>query len=301
MNKRKTIYQGFNKRRKNKKIKIYAIGLSMCLLFGYGYIQLKNSKIFNTIKEKVSSIEIKLPFTNFKKNGLQTFEYEDVSKEIQKNNDGNKVDEEVKIAQVKGFSVYTIQVASIEDKKEVDDVEKLLSKEKIPFSTLEVDGVNKVHTYVSFDKESIRSYLDSVRLFYPDSFLAEVKMPVLSLEYTNKYSYLETISEKLESLIDNFELESKLWKDSSEKINLEEYNKILTNRKTIVKDIEKQVEQIDYNGADIFKSNLITYLKNVDENIEKSSKSANEKKYNVSKGIFLNSLQGYLTFINSIK
>ena len=127
--------------------------------------------------------------------------------------------------------------------------------------------MNKVQTYVSFDKESIRSNLDNIRKLYPDAFLAEVKMPVLSLEYTNKYSYLETITQQLDNLIDNFELESKLWTNNNDKISLEEYNTILTNRKTIVENIEKEVEQIDYEGANIFKSNLTSYLNKVDKNI----------------------------------
>ena len=38
-----------------------------------------------------------------------------------------------------------------------------------------------------------------------------------------------------------------------------------------------------------------------EHNIEEASKSANEQNYNISEGIFLNSLQGYLTFINSIQ
>lgn len=304
MNKRRTIYKGFNKRRKNRIIKIYIIGASICLICGYGFMQFKNSKIFNSIKENVASIELKLPFFNSKKsdnNRLETFEYNDISKEIDEiKKENDEVNEDVKVATVKGWNVYTIQVASVEDKNEISEIEAVLSKEKVPFSTIEIDGVNKVQTYVSFDKESIRNYLESIRTLYPDAFLAEVKMPVLSLEYTSKYSYLETISEQLSSLIDNFELESKLWTNSKDNLNLKEYNTILTNRKTMVENIEKEVEQIDYEGADVFKSNLITYLNNVDKNIEEASKSANEQKYNISEGIFLNSLQGYLAFINSI-
>lgn len=304
MNKRRTIYKGFNKRRKNRIIKIYIIGASICLICGYGFMQFKNSKIFNSIKENVASIELKIPFFNSKKSGdnrLETFEYNDISKEIDEiKKENDEVNEDVKVATVKGWNVYTIQVASVEDKNEISEIEAVLSKEKVPFSTIEIDGVNKVQTYVSFDKESIRNYLESIRTLYPDAFLAEVKMPVLSLEYTSKYSYLETISEQLSSLIDNFELESKLWTNSKDNLNLKEYNTILTNRKTMVENIEKEVEQIDYEGADVFKSNLITYLNNVDRNIEEASKSANEQKYNISEGIFLNSLQGYLAFINSI-
>lgn len=304
MSKRRTIYKGFNKRRKNRIIKIYIIGASICLICGYGFMQFKNSKIFNSIKENVASIELKIPFFNSKKSGdnrLETFEYNDISKEIDEiKKENDEVNEDVKVATVKGWNVYTIQVASVEDKNEISEIEAVLSKEKVPFSTIEIDGVNKVQTYVSFDKESIRNYLESIRTLYPDAFLAEVKMPVLSLEYTSKYSYLETISEQLSSLIDNFELESKLWTNSKDNLNLKEYNTILTNRKTMVENIEKEVEQIDYEGADVFKSNLITYLNNVDRNIEEASKSANEQKYNISEGIFLNSLQGYLAFINSI-
>lgn len=304
MSKRRTIYKGFNKRRKNRIIKIYIIGASICLICGYGFMQFKNSKIFNSIKENVASIELRLPFFNSKKsdnNRLETFEYNDISKEIDEiKKENDEVNEDVKVATVKGWNVYTIQVASVEDKNEISEIEAVLSKEKVPFSTIEIDGVNKVQTYVSFDKESIRNYLESIRTLYPDAFLAEVKMPVLSLEYTSKYSYLETISEQLSSLIDNFELESKLWTNSKDNLNLKEYNTILTNRKTMVENIEKEDEQIDYEGADVFKSNLITYLNNVDRNIEEASKSANEQKYNISEGIFLNSLQGYLAFINSI-
>ena len=35
--------------------------------------------------------------------------------------------------------------------------------------------VNKVQTYVSFDKESIRNYLEDIRVLYPDAFLSRSK------------------------------------------------------------------------------------------------------------------------------
>lgn len=309
MNKRRTIYRGFNKRRKNKMIKVYIIGLSVCIVSAYGYIQFKNSDIFKNLKTKVASIEFKIPFLNSdkKEDGLESFDYDDVSKELNESNNENKdaenseSKEDVKVAQVKDWNVYTIQVASVEDKNEIKKVEEELSKEKIPFSTVEIDGLSKVQTYVSFDKESTRTYLESVRTLYPDAFLAEVKMPMLSLEYTSKYSYLESISEQLTNLIENFKLESNLWSSNNNELNMEEYNKILTNRKSIVENIENEANKIDYKGAEIFKENLITYANNIDKNIETASKSANEQNYNISEGIYLSSLQGYLNFINSIQ
>lgn len=304
MNKRRTIYKGFNKRRKNKTIKMYIIGTSIFILCGFGYTQLKDSNIVNNIKNKLTSIEFEIPFIDSnkseeKKSNLEVFDYNDISKDIGKVESEENTD--VNVATIKGWNVYTVQVASVEDKNEINKVEEELTKKSIPFSTIEIDGLNKVQTYTSFNKESVRSYLEDVRTLYPDAFLAEVKVPALSLEYTSKYSYLETISEQLNKLIENFEEESKIWENSNDNFNMETYNSILSNRKTIVKDIEKEAKQIDYEEASIFKENLITYVNNIDKNIEVASKSANEQSYNVSQGIYLNTLQGYLNFINSIQ
>lgn len=308
MNKRKTIYKGFNKRRKNKMIKIYIIGTSIFIMCGYGFTQLKDSKIFNNIENKLASTVIKMPFVDFDKykneeDKLEVFEYDDISKEDKTTNEENieVTNEDVNVATIKGWNIYTIQVASVEDKNEINKVEQELANEKIPFSTIEIDGLNKVQTYTSFDKERTRTHLENTRVLYPDAFLAEVKIPALSLEYTSKYSYLETISKQLNNLITNFEEESKIWENTSGSIDMEAYNNILSNRKNIVKDIEKEAKQIDYKEAKIFKENLITYVNNIDKNIEVASKSANEQSYNVSQGIFLNTLQGYLNFMNSIQ
>ena len=131
MNKRRTIYKGFNKRRKNKIIKVYIIGLGVFLSLICGYIQFKNSNIFNNIKEKIASIELNIPFTDFKKldnSGLEIFKYEDISKEIEdvKNDSSelkdNEVSEDIKIAKVKSWNIYTIQVASVEDKNEIEKI-----------------------------------------------------------------------------------------------------------------------------------------------------------------------------------
>ena len=185
MNKRKTIYKGFNKRRKNRMIKVYVIGVGIFILFTYGCVQLKNINMFNNIKEKVASIEFKLPFIDSNKSNeseLETFNYEDVAKEIEKNNETkvDEVNEDVKVAKVKGWNVYTIQVASVEDKNEIIKVEETLTKEKVPFSTLEIDGVNKVQTYVSFDKESIRGNLDNIRKLFNTDFKLNNKQRIKS-------------------------------------------------------------------------------------------------------------------------
>jgi hypothetical protein len=131
MNKRKTIYKGFNKRRKNKMIKIYIIGTSIFIMCGYGFTQLKDSKILNNIENKLASTVIKMPFVDFDKykneeDKLEVFEYDDISKEDKTTNEENieVTNEDVNVATIKGWNIYTIQVASVEDKNEINKVEK---------------------------------------------------------------------------------------------------------------------------------------------------------------------------------
>ena len=128
-----------------------------------------------------------------------------------------------------------------------------------------------------------------------------MKAPVLSLEYTNKYSYVEGISNKLNELIKNFEDESKFWESNKDNVDIKSYNTILTSRKNILDDIKNEANKIDYSNMGIFKDNLIKYADETNNKIDLSLKSIKEKKYNVSKSLYFSSMQGYFLFINSIK
>ncbi len=43
---------------------------------------------------------------------------------------------------------------------------------------------------------------------FPDAFLSHLDAPMLSLEYTSNYAYIESISKELNKLITNFKEES---------------------------------------------------------------------------------------------
>lgn len=320
MNKRRTIYRGFNKRRKTKVIKIVAIGMSICLIGGYAYIKVKDMEVFTKLSSKVSSLTDKIPSFN-----LSNLKFEkpiftssdDISEElgaIQKEkskeveNKNEKVEEQsqseltedIKLAIIEGWNVHTVQVASVENDNDIPKIEKQLTENKIPFSVVEIDGLKKVQTYSFFDKESARNHIDEVKKVFPDAFLSQMKVPLLSLEYTDKYSYVENISKQLNNLISSFQGESKLWESNKEKVDLTEYNNILTSRKKIIEDIKKETDKIDYSNMDVFKQNLVRYLNDMDEKISIASKAANEQNYYISESLYLSSMQGYFSFINSI-
>lgn len=314
MNRRRKIYRGFNKRNKFLQTKIIAVVISITIVGGYAYIKLKdveigsifsNNKIISTISDKINlfnkpksevitSDDISNELDKIKSEEEQKKEEDIETSNIQEN-------EDIKLAKTDGWNFYTIQVASVKEDKDMEKIESTLTKDKIPYSIVEIDGMKKVQTYSYFEESSARTHLEDVKKSFPDAFISEMKIPMLSLEYTNKYAYVEEISNELNKLITNFKEESSFWEKNKDEVDKEKYNQILTNRKNIVDSIQGQVEKIDYSGMSVFKDNLGKYMDDVDGKITQSSKATNEEQYNVSKGLFVSCMQGYFSFINMIK
>ena len=321
MNKRKTIYRGFNKRRKTKHVQVIIITASLCLVSGYGIYKIKESSIFENLSKKISSFnldkfinkeDVFLGYDDFGiekendskdigvENEVKKDETEKIEEVVEKK---EKTDEtqKIELAKVDPWSIYTIQVASVGNDKDMDKIESQLIDNKIPFSVVEIEGTKKVQTHASFDKEITRKALEETKKIFPDAFISEMKVPVLSIEYTNKYSYVQNITNELNNLIKNFGQESDFWAKEKDNIDLKEYNTILTTRKGIVANIEKEAKKIEYSEMDVFKDNLINYAKSIDVKIDMASKSAKEQNYVVSESLYLSSMQEYFSFINYIK
>lgn len=312
MNKRKTIYKSFNKRRKMKSLKFISAIICICLLGGITVTKLKDVNILNKISQKINKSISSINLLN--NNKIEQISYDDISKELDKvqvekekdkevlkEENKAKTDEDIKVAVIDGLDIYTIQVASVENENDIPKIETSLNENKIPFSTVEIDGLKKIQTYASFEQDSVRNYIEEVRKVFPDAFVSQIKIPVLSLEYTQKYSYVEGISNKLNELIKNFEEESKFWESNKENIDIQLYTNILNSRANILSDIKNEANKIDYSNMKVFKDNLIKYTDETNNKINISLKSINEKDYNISKSLYLSSIQGYFLFINSIK
>lgn len=312
MNKRKTIYKSFNKRRKMKSLKFISAVICICLLGGITVTKLKDVNILNKISQKINKSISSINLLN--NNKIEQISYDDISKELDKvqvekekdkevlkEENKAKTDEDIKVAVIDGLDIYTIQVASVENENDIPKIETSLNENKIPFSTVEIDGLKKIQTYASFEQDSVRNYIEEVRKVFPDAFVSQIKIPVLSLEYTQKYSYVEGISNKLNELIKNFEEESKFWESNKENIDIQLYTNILNSRANILSDIKNEANKIDYSNMKVFKDNLIKYTDETNNKINISLKAINEKDYNISKSLYLSSIQGYFLFINSIK
>lgn len=301
MNKRRNIYRGINKRR-NNVAKSAVIGLVILGVAG-GAIYLKNSdfSLYDKIKDKIQSLSL------FNKDDLkiQEFTYDDIekkdNKEQEEKNSAVVKNEDSKLATVENWDLYSIQIAAIDNQEELKKIDNKLKELDIPFSIIEIDKVKKVHTYSSFEEAQSRKHLEKIKEEFPDAFISKLEVPLLSLQYTDKYAYVEEICNELNNLITNFKEESGFLDKNEGNIDQSEYKSIINGRMDILSNLEKQAKKIDYKGMDGFKENLLDYINSVKEKSEESLKLSQENKNNIIKSLLMSSMQGYYNFVNSIK
>ena len=306
MSKRK-FYRNFNKRQKFNGTRVVTVVLCLAIIGTYTYINLKDKNFMDKLGNinMVSSIRkasiwggLKNIFD--KSNVITSSNIESQLKEIENDNKDKKDEEEsTKVVSVNEMVIYTIQVASLENESELKKIEEVMNENKIPSSSMSIDNSEKIQAYSSFDETKVRTNLDKTRNYFSDAFLTKIEIPMLSLQYTSSYSYMKDIADGLNDLIENYQKESQYW-DSS-KSDLQSYNEILTSRKTILENLKKNTEKINYSKMDKFKNNLISYIDESQNNILISSKSANENKGYISQGLLLSSIQQYYVFVQSMK
>ena len=272
MSKRK-FYRNFNKRKKFNGTRVVTVVLCLAIIGTYTYINLKDKNFMDKLGNinMVSSIRkasiwggLKNIFD--KSNVITSSNIESQLKEIENDNKDKKDEEEsTKVVSVNEMVIYTIQVASLENESELKKIEEVMNENKIPSSSMSIDNSEKIQAYSSFDETKVRTNLDKTRNYFSDAFLTKIEIPMLSLQYTSSYSYMKDIADGLNDLIENYQKESQYW-DSS-KSDLQSYNEILTSRKTILENLKKNTEKINYSKMDKFKNNLISYIDESKNNI----------------------------------
>ena len=306
MSKRK-FYRNFNKRKKFNGTRVVTVVLCLSIIGTYAYINLKDSDFMDKLGNinLISSIKKSSMWDNLtgifnKSNVITSSNIESELKKIEEEDkDKDEKEDSTKIISVNEMTVYTIQVASLENQKDLKKIEDVMNEYKIPSSSMNVDNAEKIQVYSSFDENKVRTNLNKTKTYFSDAFLTKIEIPMLSLQYTSSYSYMKDIADGLNNLIDNYQKESDYW--DSGKNDLKSYNEILTNRKSILFNLKKNTEKIDYSKMDKFKNNLISYIDEVENNILTSSKNANENKGYVSQGLLLSSIQQYYVFVQSMK
>jgi len=304
MSKRK-FYKNFNKRKRFNGTRVVTVTLCLCIVGTYAYINLKDKDFMDKLGKVnvVSAIKNASIWDGFKNlfdksRVITSSKIESQLNEVEKGNK-EETQENSQVASVNEMVVYTIQVASLEDKNDLKKIEEVMNQYKIPSSSMTIDKSEKIQVYSSFDETKVRDNLEKTKTYFSDSFLTKIEVPMLSLEYTDDYSYMKDIATGLNDLIENYQKEGQYW--DKNKNDLSTYNEILTNRKTILENLKKNTQKIDYSKMDKFKNNLISYIDNTQNYILTSSKNANENKGYVSQGLLLSSIQQYYLFVQSMK
>lgn len=314
----KKIYKGLNKRRKFHFRKFITVVLCMALIVGYTYKKIKIDEVFKNINiskslsSNLSSIVDKLYF--WQDPGSEIFNLASTSTQktdnsSQKNisNESNKEKSKenstanTEVAVVEGIDVYLIQVGSFDNNKDLNKMTSKLKEYKIPNSTVKIDGANKVQAYVSFNEEDVRSHLEKTKKIVDDAFITKLEIPVLSLEYTEEYSYIKNIADSLNSLLKNYQEESNYINKNGKNLDSQEYKKILSKRENILDKLENEVNKIDYKELDSFKTNLLSYTSQVRGNISNYGDKIDTDDEYKYEALLMSSIQMYYEFINQIK
>ena len=315
----KKIYKGLNKRRRFHPRKYITIILCMALIIGYGYKKIKLDEVFKNIdiSKNVSSLVNKLYFWqdpaseifNLASTSTQKIDNSsqknvtDKSNEekSQKSSTADNSSTNTEVAVVDGIDVYLIQVGSFDNNKDLNKITAKLKENKIPNSSIKIDGANKVQAYISFNEDDVRNNLEKTKKIVDDAFLTKLEIPVLSLEYTEEYSYIKNIADNLNSLLKNYEEESNYLNKNKDNLDSGEYKKILTKRENILDKLENEVNKINYKELDSFKTNLLSYTSQIRDNISKYGDKIDTKNEYKYETLLISSIQMYYEFINEIK
>lgn len=315
----KKIYKGLNKRRRFHPRKYITIILCMALIIGYGYKKIKLDEVFKNIdiSKNVSSLVNKLYFWqdpvseifNLASTSTQKIDNSsqknvtDKSNEekSQKSSTADNSSTNTEVAVVDGIDVYLIQVGSFDNNKDLNKITARLKENKIPNSSIKIDGANKVQAYISFNEDDVRNNLEKTKKIVDDAFLTKLEIPVLSLEYTEEYSYIKDIADNLNSLLKNYEEESNYLNKNKDNLDSGEYKIILTKRENILDKLENEVNKINYKELDSFKTNLLSYTSQIRDNISKYGDKIDTKNEYKYETLLISSIQMYYEFINEIK
>ena len=315
----KKIYTGLNKRRRFHPRKYITIILCMALIIGYGYKKIKLDEVFKNIdiSKNVSSLVNKLYFWqdpaseifNLASTSTQKIDNSsqknvtDKSNEekSQKSSTADNSSTNTEVAVVDGIDVYLIQVGSFDNNKDLNKITARLKENKIPNSSIKIDGANKVQAYISFNEDDVRNNLEKTKKIVDDAFLTKLEIPVLSLEYTEEYSYIKDIADNLNSLLKNYEEESNYLNKNKDNLDSGEYKIILTKRENILDKLENEVNKINYKELDSFKTNLLSYTSQIRDNISKYGDKIDTKNEYKYETLLISSIQMYYEFINEIK
>lgn len=206
------------------------------------------------------------------------------------------------IKNISSFTIYSIQVGSLNDYEKVKLVEKDLDENQIPNYVVQKDGSYKIYSYTFLDGDKIRTLLDGVKENYNDAFIAKINVPGINFEYTKQYTYMDNVQKDLHDMLANMKSESEFWYGyTMNTTKYESYISIVNERKKIIDSLTKNINNMDKEKTEHFKEKLQALTEKCQKNIQNiNSNLGNGNLYSCEK-LFLENIFNYYNFVNSLK
>lgn len=204
--------------------------------------------------------------------------------------------------QIDGFEIYSIQVGSVKNYKEVEGIVNNLESSNIPNYVHKKDRAYKIYTYVSLEEPNVRKYLENIRSSYSDAFISKIQVGSIELEYTKKYEYMNEVCNHLNLMISNMKDESRFWNEyKMGKSNYDNYIKIVNNKSKIVDSLTKISKKFKGKDTENFEKEMSQFCEKNKKNIEALNENLGDNNLKSCEKLFLSSVFYYNEFVNKIK
>ncbi|AOY76837.1 SPOR domain-containing protein [Clostridium formicaceticum] len=152
--------------------------------------------------------------------------------------------EEVEDTELLPLSIYMIQIASVSDTSNIEELVEELNEKKLSHIVYKIDNAYKVYTLGLTDRGYVEEQLPSIRAFYPDAYISELHLPAKKITYSKDEEETgKNIVKDLNSLIVIIDKQAKEWynfiKGEGE---LNQYSKLLTEHQVLMTQLSERLD-----------------------------------------------------------
>ncbi|KAB3535929.1 hypothetical protein F8154_05280 [Alkaliphilus pronyensis] len=187
--------------------------------------------------------------------------------------EGKGVESEVLVGEIKPLSVFTIQIASITNKDNLDSLINALNQKKFSYLVYQIEETYKVYTHGYTQRPYVEDKLDTVREVFNDAYINELHLPIKEVKYENDSNneIAEGTIENMNKLIDVMEKQTEAWYNYYEKEGeIVVYIELLKKQQTILNDIMSAIKDHQLPTGFIDNSSIEKMVHYQESNINKS-------------------------------
>jgi len=201
-----------------------------------------------------------------------------------------KVDESnlTEAAEIKPISIYAIQIASIADKSNIDEMIGELNEKGLSNLIYNVDDKFKVFIYGSTKRTYVESKMEEVKEHYPDAFISEMYLPKKVVKYKAEDDIVADIIGDINNIIELIDKQSEEWYNNG---STSAYKELLNKHEELLKNLngkitDKKLTENYFNKTVIEKA-VIYQQNNINTSLELLEGKENEHRVH---SLFLDSL-----------